>query len=179
MEKDRSFRSLAVIAILVATVGISIAFATLSQVLQVSGTAKVKGGTWAVSFTNLQAPSVIGEANIDTLATLTNNSTTMNFAVSLKQPGDKVTYLFDVTNSGTINTKVSAINLAGVTEAAAADVTYTLTYADGTPISINDTLDAGVTKNLKLVVTFNSSATSIPSTDITLNLGATITYTQN
>lgn len=178
MEKDRSFRSLAVVAILIAIVGISVAFAALSQVLTVNGTTKVKGGSWSVSFANLQTPTSVGIASIDTAATLTNNSTTMNFAVSLTQPGDSVTYLFDVTNTGTIDSKVSAVSLSGVTEAQAANVTYTLTYADGTAITVGDTLNAGTTKNLKLVVTFNSTATSVPNTDITLNLGATITYTQ-
>jgi hypothetical protein len=178
MEKDRSFRSLAVIAILVAVVGVSIAFAALSQVLTINGVTKVKGGQWAVSFANLQTPTIIGDAIIDTTATLANGSTTMNFAVSLVKPTDSVTYYFDVKNSGTIDAKISAVTLTGVTEALAADVTYTLTYADGSAIAMNDTLNAGVTKNLKLVVTFNSSATSLPSSDVTLNLGATITYVQ-
>lgn len=178
MDKDRSFRSLAVIAVMIAVVGISVAFAALSQTLTINGTTTVKGGTWNISFANLAAPSVTGTATIDTAATLTSNSTTMNFAVSLKKPSDSVVYLFDVKNNGSIDAKITAVNLTGVTTAQAANVNYTLTYADGTPIAVNDTLNAGATKNLKLTVTFDSAATTVSGTDIPLSLGATITYTQ-
>lgn len=44
MQKDRTAKVLAVIAICVATIGLSIAYATFSTTLNIVGTANVKGG---------------------------------------------------------------------------------------------------------------------------------------
>lgn len=180
MDRDRSFRTLAVIAVIVAVAGISVAFAALTQTLNISGTGTVKGNTWSVKFANLQTPTLGGTATVDTPASFNGTSTTLTYAVSLKLPGDSVTYLFDVTNTGTIDAKIApaGLTLTGVTEALAANVTYTLTYANGTAIQAGDTLAAGATKNLKLVVTFNNSATELPTSDVELSLGASLNYIQ-
>jgi len=101
----------------------------------------------------------------------------MTYAVSLYQPGDQVIYNVDVRNTGSINAKVSSISLTGVSAALAANVTYTLTYADGTEILPDDTLDVNQSRTLRLTVTYNN-VTEVPATDIPLSLGATITYIQ-
>ena len=182
MEKQgRSVRTLAVIALLIAVIGMSVGFAALQQALTITGTTTVRGATWNVEFQNLSTPTLgsglTGEAKVDTPAALSNGSTTMTYAVSLYQPGDQVVYNVDVRNTGTINAKVSSINLTGVSAALTANVTYTLTYQDGTEILVNDTLDVNQSRTLRLTVTYNN-VTEVPDTDIPLSLGATITYIQ-
>ena len=42
MEKDRKFKTIGIVSVLVAIVGLSIAFAALSQTLTINGTAEVE-----------------------------------------------------------------------------------------------------------------------------------------
>jgi len=175
-RQGRRTRNLAVIAVAVAILGMSVGFAALQQALTITGTGTVRSATWSIAFTNLQSPNLSG-ATVDTAAQLSVNSTTLTFAVSLHKPGDSVQYNFDVKNSGSIDAKVSSVNITGVSDAATANVTYTLTYADNSPIAANDTLTAGQTKSLKLTLSYNN-VSEVPDTDIPLSIGATINYIQ-
>lgn len=181
MQKERGFRALAVVAICVAVVALSIGYAALSQTLNINGTTTLKGSTWDVHFENLTKPTtensgLVGKAT-ETSSSL--STTTLTFTANLTLPGDSITYLWDVKNAGTIDAKLSATPvLTGLTEAQAQNVSYTFTYADGTAIAANDTLNASETKHLKLVVTFASTATTTVTTDTNLSLSSTMTYVQ-
>jgi len=173
----RTIRNIAIIAILIALIGVGSSFAALSQNINIGGTAIVRGGTWDIRFANLEQPIIVGAASIDTPATLTLG-TTMHFAVSLNELNDSVTYEFDMVNNGSIDVRINAVKLTGVTEAMANSITYTLTYANGNPIAVNDELSAGEAKPLRLTISLdqlpNTSTRNIP-----LNLGATIVLVQN
>lgn len=181
MQKDRGFRNLAIVAICIAVVALSIGYSALSSVLTINGSTNVKGNTWDVHFENLTKPTkansgLVGSAT-ESSSTLT--TTSLTFSANLSLPGDSITYLWDVTNAGTIDAKLdSAPTLTGLDTATAANVSYVFTYSDGTAVAANDTLAKGETKHLKLVVTFNSAATSVPSTDTALSLSTTMTYVQ-
>ena len=183
MEQNRGFRALAIVALCISVIGLSIGFAAFSQTLTINGTGTLKGNTWKVIFDDLVTPT-IGNGNLvgDTTSTEAINvaGTTFTFNVELFFPGDKVVYDFKVKNTGTIDAKITAVSLTGVTDAAAKKINYTLTYADGTAIAQNDVLNAGDDEDLKLTVEFDSSATSadLPTTDWAFTLGATITYEQ-
>lgn len=181
MEKDRGFRVLAIVAICIAVVGLSIGYAALQTTLKIDTTANVKGATWKVEFANLGTPTLTGKAAVATPAAISaynsvaNTQITIN--VNLFQPGDSVVYTFDVTNAGTIDAKLSAIpTITGIVESD--PITYSLTYADGTAIAANDTLNSTVTKNLKLTVTYKSTVTEVPATDTPYTISATMLYVQ-
>lgn len=183
MEKDRSFRSLAVIAVLVAVVGISVAFAALSQIINIDANARIPGNSttnprWSVVLENLEPAVTQGTAVVESPAVLTNNSTTMSFGVSLKKPGDSVIYYVDVANKGEIDAKVSGITLSGITVAQANDVIFTVTYRNGAAINVGDTLNAGTSRQLIVIVEYDSNATDLPDDDVELSLGAAINYVQ-
>ena len=173
MNKERSFRSLAVIAVLVATIGLGVAFAALSQSLNIEGTVAVRGSSFRVQFANLQNPLITGNAEVVSPANL--SITAMTFDILLHQPGDSVTYHFDVVNDGTIDAQVNEINLSGTNHPG---ITFSLTYVDGSPINIGDPLNAGAHRNLRLVVTYNFSLGEYSETDIELRLRASIGYVQ-
>ena len=182
-KKDRSFRSLAVIAVLVAVVGISVAFAALSQLINIDANARIPGNPitnprWSIILENLQPAETLGTAVVDSAAVLTNNSTTMSFAVSLKKPGDAVIYYVDVANKGEIDAKVSGVTLTGITAAQANDIIFTVTYRNGAAINVGDTLNAGVARQLVVIVEYDWNAENLPEDDVELSLGATITYVQ-
>ncbi len=177
MQKERTSKILAIVAICIAILGLSIAYAAFSTTLNIAGTANVKGGQWSVYFTNLQVPTEVGSGK-SISADLTTDTTKFTFSVDLIKPGDSVSYTFDVKNAGKIDAKLSDITISGVTEAANKDVTYTLTKLDGSTLNVNDELAANTTETLLLTVTYNSSATTVSETDITLDLTAVLTYSQ-
>src|SRR5574344_90421 len=178
MEKDRGLRVLAIIAICIAVVGLSIGYATLQQTLTINTTAKAKAQTWSVKFANLTDPTLVGKATVTNKAVLNTESTGITVDVALSVPGDSVTYTFDVTNAGTIDAKLSSeptINGTGTT-GNNVPLNYALTYADGTKVSANDTLNVGETKHLKLVVTYNASVDTVPETDTSYTFNASMLY---
>ena len=187
MKHENNFKILIIMAIVIAIVAVTLGYAGLSQVLNIttSGTVQSQATSWNVKFTNAGAGSVTGSATKGSISL--NNTTVTVTGVVLKAPGDTVTWTWDVTNAGQVPAKVSTFtNLTPTVSGASADVTtvnsnytYAITYSDGVAPKANDALAAGATKSMKLVITYKSTATTLPSANVTIsNLGATLTYVQ-
>ena len=189
MEKERKIKTLSLVALIVAVLGLTVAFASLSQTLNITGTAKVENASWDIHFQNLSEPTLTGDANVTTAPTIDESKTTIgNYEVSLTKPGDKVSYSFEVINNGTIDAKLSTLTKAlkptctSDVEADATTVcdglTYTLKYADGgAEVAANDTLNKGETKGLILELAYESD--SVPANDVAISgLNITLTYEQ-
>ncbi len=172
----------------------TIVYAGFTQQLDIQGKATVKKSSWAIKFTNLQPVVKTGTATEVTAPTINTNDTKISeYDVTLTTPGDSVTYDFDVTNEGTFDAKISSITIPtpsckGSGDNATADetnvcdnLTYTLTYADGTQLAVDDTLTSGETKSLKLTLTYLSSinAEQLPTEDVSIsNLAISVIYAQ-
>ena len=199
MEKQRTTKVVALAALFMAIIGMSVAFAAMSTTLQIDGTAAMQTANWDVRFvTGTLNSTTTTYASITTMPTLTTNNLG-TFQAVLTRPGDTVTFTFDVTNAGTINARINEILRNGVvggtpvctgtaTDEATAtadaaivcgNLTYTLTYTDGgAAVSLNDTLTAGQTRNLTLTLSY--TGTTLPSDDVQITgLGITVTYVQN
>lgn len=157
-------------------VGISVAYASLSSNLKISGTAKVATATWNIKFDNMSAGVATVSGDLGTL----------------KAPGDTITYTFKVKNNGSINAKVNSVSkptLTCVSSSTGSATTasnnfckglaYTVQYSDGSAISAGQALAAnGGSKDItvKLVNNNNSLATE----DIKVTASAmTINYIQS
>lgn len=176
MKNDNKIRTLSIIAIILAGISLSIAYAAYSTTLNINGTATLKAGQWNVKFDNMTTPvSTVGKAS-STVNSLTDTNFTFN--VTLNAPGDSVVYNFDVHNTGAINAKLSSITLSGVEEARAKKVTYTIKHADGTDFTVGESLLSGASQPLKITVTYDSDAQDVPTTDVNLSLAATLVYVQ-
>ena len=164
----------------VGLIGITVAYATLSQQLKINGTAKVASAKWDVHFANMSTGAKTGYAEIATTGTL-------------KAPGDSITYTFDVTNAGSINAKITGINpttpgktcapaTTGGSSSAATTVcngiTYTIQYTvGGKNLAVGDTLTAGETKQITMKVAKTDN--TLASEDVTVTATPmTITYSQ-
>lgn len=178
MQKYRSLRTIAIMAIIFSILGLVVGYSALNQTLIITNKTTVKGATWSVHFdtSSLSEPILVGEAKKITDATIT--ATNISIDVSLTKPNDSVTYTFDVKNDGTIDAKLNEVpSLTGITEATAQNVTFSLTYEDGTTIAKDDTLNASQSRTLKLIVSMNDVET-VSSEDVILNLSATMFYVQ-
>ncbi len=186
MERQRKIKVMSVIALIVAVLGLTVAFAALSTTLTINGSATINASSWSIYFTNLQEVTTTGDAEVTTAPTLNNTSFT-GLVVKLTKPGDSVTYTFDVTNAGDIDAILSSytknnLSCTGGADASSvcSDLEYTLTYSDGTAVAQNDTLDSNETKTLKLTLSYKDTAISLPEEAVTVSgLSITMVYGQN
>ena len=177
----------------VGLIGLTVAYALLTQQLKIESTATVKAGTWDIHFENLSS-SLTGKAALaDTnKLAISSNSTTISGSVGvLSVPGDSIVYTFDIVNKGNIPAILSAApvistptctstDTVSATNICANDLVYTLTYADGSQINNGDTLAAGEIKKAKLTLSLKNEMTYVPSADVAIsNIAATLNYSQN
>ncbi len=108
VEKERKVKALSLVALIIAVLGLTLAFAALSQTLTINGTASVNAAEWDIHFENLSEPTITGSAIVNNVPTFTGTEIT-DFDVSLTKPGDSVTYEFDIVNNGTIDAKLDEL----------------------------------------------------------------------
>lgn len=195
--KDRGFKVIAIAALLLAVVGLTVAYASYTESLKISGTVTAKGSTesWDVHFTEPSAPVLGGIATVGTAPTATA-TVISGFNVNFFAPGDSVEYDFDVVNGGKLDAELTAVTLGTLTckpgngatkateeEATALcnDLTFKLTYGDDTEITTGTKLThtSGNTKSLKLVISWKADSAVTLSGDAVISVGeSTLTYTQ-
>ena len=103
MERNRKIKILSLVALIVAVLGLGVAFAALSSQLTINGSAKAQAGSWNIHFAKtLDMPTqTTGNASF-TEPTLSDTSI-LGFKATVTKPGDSVTYYFDIVNSGTVD----------------------------------------------------------------------------
>ena len=108
MERNRKIKILSLVALIVAVLGLGVAFAALSSQLTINGSAKAQGGSWNIHFAKtLDMPTqTTGDASF-TEPTLSDTSI-LGFKATVTKPGDSVTYYFDIVNSGTVDALVES-----------------------------------------------------------------------
>ncbi len=112
MEKQRREKVLAVVSLIVSVICLSIAFAAMSTNLIINGDAALENSSWDIHFENLSEPKIVGTAK-ELKEPSIDDTTIKNVSVSLKNPGDSVTYEFDIVNAGTTDAKSDGYILNG------------------------------------------------------------------
>ena len=143
VEKERKIKVLSLVALIVAVLGLTIAFAALSQTLTINGTASVNSAEWDVhfvTFENFCTEEVLG--NLDECKNnmsecfqvckeeveggkhvegtgkidgtpVVENNEISNLNLSVSKPGDVASYGYQIINMGTINALVDSIEVNG------------------------------------------------------------------
>ena len=190
MYRNERTRNIILIVLAVCLIGITVAYATLSQNLNISGVAKVDKTKWSIHFTNVLTPKVEGQAT-GGKAVLNNGNTVLTISEgTLSAPGDKITYTFDVINEGDLSAEVETTltQMESCTSENGTDVSIfcnkiglELVYADTkNKVQKSDRLLSGETKTLNLIITYDKDKllTSLPISPIVLsNITSTINYT--
>ena len=191
MEKDRGFKIMAVIALLVAVTGLSFAYAAYSSALKISGSGVVSKTQWDIHFANLGKALTVGKG-VNTTAPTLEATTVSGFKATLNAPGDSVAYTFDVVNAGTLPANLSTFTLGTLTcapaddsasqeqaDAICKDLTYSLNYTSAAAVQQGDTLASQETKHLTLKLEWKSDSTAQTPGNINVTIGeTTLTYTQ-
>ena len=190
MYRNERTRNIILIVLAVCLIGITVAYATLSQNLNISGVANVDKTSWNIHFTNVLTPKVEGDAK-GGKAILNGDSTVITISEgTLSAPGDKIVYTFDVINEGDLPAEVETIltQMENCKAENGTDVTnfcnkveLSLVYADTKEeVQTEDRLLAGEKKTLNLVITYDKDRelTSLPTSPIILSdITSVINYT--
>lgn len=190
-SNENRVRNVVLGVLAVSLIGLTVAYAQLTQRLNINGTAKSKSNTWDIHFENLKS-TVTGNAVLsqDNPLTIVSNSTTISGSVgNLSLPGDSIVYTFDIANKGTISAQLSADPIISTPECSSNDATgatvvcenviYTLTYADGSKIKTGDILEKGEKKAVKLTLSLKNSMSAVPSAEVDItNIAAVLNYNQ-
>ncbi len=182
MEKERRIKVLSLVALIVAVLGLTIAFAALSQTLTINGRASMGSSQWDVHFENLSNANITGDATEVSKPQITDSGITINnMNVSLVKPKDKVEYTVEIVNDGTINAKIEQIQMTQLTEEQSKYLEFYATYSDGRSISESNILKANQREKVKIVIGFKEDITEedLPKETTTIDLSLTIDYVQS
>ena len=99
--RDRKKRNIIIGSLCSLLVFMGIGYAVLSQTLNISGTANMKG-TWDIKITDISEASRTGKADPGT-PTISSSGVSASFEANLWMPGDSITYNITVKNNGNID----------------------------------------------------------------------------
>lgn len=185
MERERGSKVIAIIALCVGIVGLSLGFAAFSSTLRISSSAEVKpsGDTFNVDFSTTTGtvtdgqvtPTVVGATGeAATISNAADESTITGLKANFTEPGQTVTYKFYAHNEGEYEAFLTGISYANATEATSPKV---CTPGTGTTKSLVD----AACENISLTVNVTngdstvSTAESTTTVDHSLAAGATDT----
>lgn len=199
MEKQRKIKVLSVVALVVAVLGLTIAFAALSQTLTINGTANVDAASWDIHFEDLEtttsgAGSFSGEP-------ILNSTSVTDINIILTKPNDEAGIYVNVVNDGTINAKIDSVEVSPLCEIGSPvescdwdndgevteedvqkvndNVSVLVMYEDQTYLKKNDMLNVGESKKIVIGIGYYKlvegdtvqveESTELPARDLQFN----------
>ena len=127
---DNKVKNVLLLVLAIGLIGMTGAYALLSQQLQIRATGSVKGASWDVHIENLTGPSYssakYGSTSESTGATGTaaasvtqtpsvKTTSISGLAVQFTKPNVSVSYTFDLVNAGTLDAILDSYSIAGRT----------------------------------------------------------------
>ena len=107
---ERKTKTIIVITLCIAIVGLSVGYAALNSILNIAGNAKVgaTAANWNISFKNVNCEA----GGYAEAGSISSTGTTITISESkLKAPKDYVICTFDVVNDGTIDAEVTSVTV--------------------------------------------------------------------
>ena len=181
MEKQRRIKILSLSAVIVAVLGLTVAFAALSTTLNIKGSAYLDAAKWGIKFQNLSEPSIVGEASDAKTAKIEKDVSINDIKVTLSKPGDSVTYTVDLVNDGDINAKIENIEKTNLTEEQQKYITFTVKYKENdTELKIGDILSKKEVKPLVIKIEYRKDLESsdLPKSAQGINLSYKLDFVQ-
>ncbi len=183
MEKDRT-KKITMIVLIIAVIGLTVAFAALSQNLTINGSANVDAATWNIHFDNLSEAQISGEAIENEKPSINEDDKVRidGINVTLNNPKDKVVYNVDLVNEGSIDAEISNIVVPTLTEEQEKYLEFKVAYSDtDKELAIGDTLSKEETKHLTITIRYKDEIdpSDLPKDKQTISLSYELTFTQS
>ena len=150
--RDRKKRNIIIGALCCLLVFMGIGYAILSQTLNISGTANMKG-TWDIKITDISEASRTGKADPGT-PTISSSGVSASFEANLWMPGDSITYNITVNNNGNIDAALK--ELVPSVENGVQQVKFSNNAVQGKVLRQNESY------TFQVSVVFDEDATEIP-----------------
>ena len=163
---------------------LGIGYAFLQTELQINGTADFLGANWNIHFNNLVVnPDSVELSSGNTAATISESTTEVTYAITLKEPGDFYEFTVDAVNKGTIDGMVESVTskMNGVEiTTLPAYMEYSVTYSDGIELAPNQYLKTGETETYKVRIGYkaNINASDLPAQTQNKTFSFSVTYVQ-
>ncbi len=180
MEKNRSAQVIAIVALVVGVVGLSIGFAAFSSVLNIQTSANVKpdSNTMNVDFSSAEdkvsiaeiIPTATPSSLVTTNAVIDNSGdpTISNLSAKFTEPGQTVVYKFYAYNAGELNAYLKSIVFGNV---AGQNTTKACTALDGTTDALVQKACEKISVKVKVGNEIETSTGKASITGHTLNKG--------
>ncbi|MBR4618524.1 MAG: hypothetical protein IKO49_04380 [Bacilli bacterium] len=191
--------------VLLLLLAISVGYAALTTTLKINGNTKIKKATWDVHFANISAATKSEGATVVSAPAIVagdntaNADQTVNFSVTLAEPGDFYEFTVDVVNGGTIPAKISdsaadiltvngyeIINDEKSSEPIAKTTwekyfKYTVEWSTEDEIQAGDKLAASATKTIKVRVEYDKNVNNaeLPANDVEFDIALTMPFVQD
>ena len=180
MEKKINTKALLIGLSLFIIITLTIAFASIARQLKVAGEGTMDPANCDIPFKNLSEPEIKGGAEVTGTPTIATKGVSMNnMDVTLKLPGDSVTYTVDIENSGDINVEISDITH---TDLDSSLLELEIYYTDTEDrVQTGDELYPGETKNITIKIKYEDieNPDLLPDEVQTIRFSYSITYTQS
>lgn len=141
--------------LILALMFISMGYAFIYSNLKIEGLATVTKQTWNVYFDNLVVTE--GSVTPTTAATLSGEyPTTVNYSVSLENPGDFYEFTVDVVNDGTMDAMVESVSITddGNPISLPSYIEYAAAYSDDIELNKNHLLSANTIDTYRVGIYF-------------------------
>ena len=183
----KEYRDILIAILIVGIISMTIVYANFTRRLQIISLAKVNNTNWDIHFENLvkNTSQTTDSVKINSEPSISEGKTIISgFDADFSKPGDKVTYTFDIVNSGDLDAKlynfVKSTPVCEPSNAICESIIYTLKYTDGSQIKNSDTLNVNERKNVTMTIGIDNNASSVPSELIQIsNINAVFDYVQN
>lgn len=180
MEKNRSAQVIAIVALVVGVVGLSIGFAAFSSVLNIQTSANVKpdSSTMNVDFSSAEdkvsiaeiIPTATPSSLVTTNAVIDNSGdpTISNLSATFTEPGQTIVYKFYAYNAGELNAYLKSIVFGNV---AGQNTTKVCTALEGTTDALVQKACEKISVKVKVGNEIETSTGKASITGHTLNKG--------
>lgn len=187
---NKDNRNKKIILFLLLFLVIGIAYAAIASNLVINGFSNIKNTSFDVRFENVTvAPGSVEifPAIGDKAAAIDDEEKTkVTYKVSLYNPGDFYEFEVYAINKGSLEAKISEVvskfNNETITDGTLPTyIKYTVKYADGNDIEVNETLSPNEYKKYKVRVEYRNDIdpSLLPTTEIELNFSFKVVYVQN
>lgn len=174
---NRKTLSITLCIILICVFSLTIAYAALSAVLNISGSSDIVASNWDIHFENIQ----VNERSVNGEKPTIVSNTVVSFSADLNMPGEFYEFTVDVVNSGSIDAMVDSIEkLPELTSIQSKYLNYIVEYENGTSIATSQLVKANSFVRLKVKVEYRKDieVSDLPSQNDELNLSIKLNYTQ-
>ena len=180
VEKKRTSKIIALIAIIIALLGLSFSFAAFSTNLNINGVGEMSGRDWDVHFESLSNANLVGAAEELQKPTINENTTSIStFGVRFNEPSDSISYTFDIVNDGEMDAKLTTLSIPKPQcTGTGSNLNYSLTYMNNEALRIGDVLKRNSSVKVKITLLYEGNELPFEKVNIS-NLGITLIYSQN